>query len=231
MSAPSRVLGAARALRTGGLLFQYASNVYDYVSIPHDPNQNVTGDFTLVLWVFLKHPLQPASFIHKGTWPAIINYFFANQTYTTNHYFVFSDTNSYLIGSGSIPLNRWSRWICIKRGSFMGVYRDGSLIQGRDDISGNPQPSTEPIELGKYGASYASCMIDKVRLYNRALSEEERDSIFSRDAVIREGLILCLEFTEGEGTRVQDLGPHRYMGTIYGRASWAVKRASRTLQL
>jgi hypothetical protein len=47
------------------------------------------GDFTLVLWVFLKHPLQPASFIHKGTWPAIINYFFANQTYTTNHYFVF----------------------------------------------------------------------------------------------------------------------------------------------
>lgn len=204
------------------------------MSIPHDSRQNVTGDFTIVIWVFLKwRPISTAAFIHKGTYPNPINYFFATYSTLPRHYFVFSDTNSYLFPeTDTIPLNAWSRWILVRRGSFMGVYRDGTLIQFRNDVSGDPKPSTEPIEVARYAAGASPpCMVDKIRVYSRALDDTEVSRIFQRDELIREGLALCLEFNEYEGNKVYDLGPYGFQGTLYGRYSWVVKKALRTLQI
>ena len=233
MSTPSRVLSAGRVVRTGGLLFQQTTN--DCVQIPHDPRQVVTKDFTVVIWVFLKwRPSQTAAFIHKGTWSDPMNYVFATFSTLPRHYFLYTDgPNSYLTpNTDTIPLNAWSHWVLVRRGTFMGAYRDGILIQSRNDVDGDPPPSTEPVELGRYlkGGSYTPTMVDKARVYNRALTDDEIQASYLRDAVYREGLILCLEFTEGEGTTVRDLGPYGFTGTIYGRTGWAVKRAARTLQ-
>jgi hypothetical protein len=227
MPAPSRILSASRVVRTGGLMFHVKRP--SYVSIPHNDAQNVTGDFTIVLWLYFKDPAQPASFIHKGTWPAIINYFFANQNITTNHYFVFTDTNSYLLGSGTIPKYSWSHWICdYVDGYLMEVYRNNVLIHYRSDVSGYPRPSTEPIELGKYGSSYFTGILDRVMVYNRKLSDQEKSDIYNKDAFIKDGLVLYLDFTEGEGSTVYDKSGNGFNGTIYN-ADWVIKKARRVL--
>jgi hypothetical protein len=62
------------------------------------------------------------------------------------------------------------------------------------------------------------------------LSQDEISRIYNTGEVIKDGLVLLLDFTEGEGTTAYDksgLGNH---GTIYG-AEWVVKKAKRVLSI
>ncbi|MEM2410241.1 MAG: hypothetical protein QXF87_06965, partial [Thermofilaceae archaeon] len=72
-------------------------------------------------------------------------------------------------------------------------------------------------------------IIDDVRIYNRALSDDEIKAIYERDALIRDGLVLLLDFSEYEGDIAYDKSGCGNHATIYG-ARWATRKASRVLQ-
>jgi len=99
----------------------------------------------------------------------------------------------------------------------------------------NPETATYPerykrFTIGTHTGFYThmSLMVDDVRIYNRALTNAEISEIYSKGTLIKDGLVLCLPFYEGEGNIAHDVSGYGNHGTIYG-ASWVVKKALRVL--
>jgi len=67
-------------------------------------------------------------------------------------------------------------------------------------------------------------MYGEVRVYNRALTDDEIRAIYERGALIRDGLVLLLDFSEYEGDMAYDKSGCGNHATLYG-ARWVVKKA------
>ncbi|MEM1522958.1 MAG: hypothetical protein QXU69_08025, partial [Thermofilaceae archaeon] len=94
-----------------------------------------------------------------------------------------------------------------------------------------PAPSTNTLILLEHGwgTSHTPMTIADFRVYNRALTADEIRAIYERDALIRDGLVLLLDFTEGDGSVAYDKSGCGNHATIYG-ARWATRKPSRVLQ-
>ena len=101
----------------------------------------------------------------------------------------------------------------------------------------DPDRATRPILYKRFvlGANsfgtydHMKLINDEVRIYNRALSGDEIKAIYERDELIKDGLVLCLDFTEGEGNIAYDKSGMGNHATIYGGARWVIKKAVRVL--
>jgi len=74
-------------------------------------------------------------------------------------------------------------------------------------------------------AEWMTCMYGEVRIYNRALSDGEIKAIYERDELIKDGLVLCLDFSEYEGNIAYDKSGYGNHGYLYGGARWVIKKA------
>jgi hypothetical protein len=77
--------------------------------------------------------------------------------------------------------------------------------------------------LSRYGNGF----IDDVRIYNRALSASEVESLYNGQYVDSDGLVGHWAMNEGEGGTVADLSGNGNDGTIYG-ATWTTDRHEAT---
>ncbi|MEM0307085.1 MAG: LamG-like jellyroll fold domain-containing protein [Thermofilum sp.] len=77
-------------------------------------------------------------------------------------------------------------------------------------------------------ATFGRGIVSEIRIYNRALTEDEIRAIYERGALIRDGLVLHLDFTEYEGNVAYDKSGCGNHATIYG-ARWVVKKPLRVL--
>ncbi|MEM1829872.1 MAG: LamG domain-containing protein, partial [Thermofilaceae archaeon] len=131
----------------------------------------------------------------------------------------------------SVPhsLGTWNFYAMVLNGSWLGGYLNGELKASRSDVpasSGN----TVNLFIGQTiaYAFRAAGIIASVLIYNRALSDAEIKAIYERGEPIRDGLVLYLDFSEGEGNVAYDKSGYGNHGTVYG-ARWVVKKASRVL--
>jgi hypothetical protein len=132
-----------------------------------------------------------------------------------------------------VELNKWVFLVATYDGANMRFYVNKTLY-GPKSATYIPN-DTYPTRIGAgategSGSYYFNGLIDEVRIYNRALSQDEISRICDYNEFIRDGLVLYLDFTEGEGNIAYDksgLGNH---GTIYG-AEWVVKKAKRVLSI
>lgn len=76
---------------------------------------------------------------------------------------------------------------------------------------------------------YMSLIQGELRVYNRALSDAEISEIYAEDTFIKDGLILCFLFNDGEGNIAHDSSGNGNNGTLYGNPVWKVKKALRVL--
>jgi len=95
----------------------------------------------------------------------------------------------------------------------------------------NPENASYPERYRRFvlGANMAfsgwmKMKYGEVRIYNRALTEDEIKAIYERGALIRDGLVLYLDFSEYEGDIAYDKSGYGNHATIYG-ARWVVKKA------
>ena len=213
---------ALRTMMTGGLKFD---GVNDYVSVPDSASLRISGDIAIVLWLNMRGvPSSTTSFLHKGTCPNPIMYAFSTYTGTLWHYVVLCGvTNGYLASyTNTIPLNVWSHWAVVRNGSFLGVYRNGVLIQSRNDLSGSATLSTENVEIGRQGGIYINAIINDVRLYNISLSSTNVQQLYQGTYTNTTGLVLWISAQSWNGTHFVDLSGNGNHGTPYGNVQYKV---------
>ncbi|MEM4454319.1 MAG: LamG domain-containing protein [Thermofilaceae archaeon] len=217
-------MSARRVLRAGGLWFDGKTA---HVVVPNSASLNPTSEATWTFWVNLrrgdgafkcviaKYGYDPSLGRYTGwdfyvaPWNELVFFFRYPQNINLN------DRNP--------VFNAWSFYALVNNGTHSWLYRNGVLIAENDMVL--PSPTPHDITIGSRGAAlYGDHIIDDVRIYNRALSDDEIRAIYEQGAPIRDGLVLHLDFTEGEGSVAYDKSGCGNHATIYG-ARWVVKKA------
>jgi hypothetical protein len=185
--------------------------VDDYVEVKHADSLNLNY-MSLALWLKWKSPMD--------NWPILINKggkFYLQLADTKKLYFLIrSDGSSYYIFSNTILAeNTWYFVVATYDGSYMKIYINGNLDNSLP-VSITVATTTANLRIGgeTYSGSRFGGLIDEVRIYNRALSEEEIRYLYNRGAPIAHW-----KFDEGKGNIAYDSSGNGNNGTIYG-AQW-----------
>jgi hypothetical protein len=214
-------------LRTGGLSFD---GVDDYVWIPHTASQDLKTALSLAVWVYRAGAI--TEWIINKNYDSIGN---------TQYGFYIDPSNNIqfvLNGAGRVSyginiLGRWAHIVCTWDGSTACIYVDGQL---KSSASYSATLTSQPYAItigcrkttgGVAGAFFHKGPLDKVRIYNRALSGAEIQDVYNGN-FIKDGLVLCFDMTEYEGSTLYDKSGYGNDGTIYG-ATWVIKKQGRVL--
>ena len=165
-----------------GLAFSFTLG-NSYVQIPNQSSQAFgTNDFSIELWAMFT-ALGNRAFLAKDEGPGPtgkwIFWVFNNQLQ-----FQFGRETATIVGSGAFTpvLNHWHHVAVTRKGSLFSFYVDGVLNSSA--TSSAPIPSINaPITIGQAeGGYFLDGMEDEVSIYNRALSGDEIQAIFSADS-------------------------------------------------
>ncbi len=120
----------------------------------------------------------------------------------------------------SISPQVWTNIILIKQNGIGKLYLNGKLVNTTNASSCSCNPIGD-IYIGMdqlVGGEYFNGAIDEVRIYNRALSQDEIKELYLADS-LHAGLVAHWNFNEGSGSVLHDVSGHGNDGTIHG-ASW-----------
>jgi hypothetical protein len=85
-------------------------------------------------------------------------------------------SDKYIAGTTTIQKDIWYHVVGTYNGSYVNLYVNGALDATPVSASGSIQTNTGDLNIGRYayvGTDYFNGTIDEVRIYNKALSEEE----------------------------------------------------------
>ena len=220
-------MSARRVLRTGGLRFD---GVDDYVSVSDSPSlKNFPNGISIT--AFVKRDRLGSSMVVGKNNSYLLG--FSSDLIYFNAY----DGSAWYAATFSTTSVADFAWHHIaatfdSSDKTVRLYLDGGIVATNVLTKYVVAPSTYPLTVG-YMYAWASVwyfngLIGEVCIYNRALSAEEIGDIYNKNAFIKDGLVLCLEFTEYGGATAYDKSGYGNHGTIYG-AEWVIKKASRVL--
>lgn len=221
-------MSARRILRAGGLLSDGKS---DYVNVL---SFTLPQTFTITLWMrAYRFGADSFEWAFKHLYPGVW-YGTASLTVELNLKGVFkihgSDGNPYDVYYYPLYDEGVFTFVaCICDGSSLRLYKNAVLVSEMS-IPAPPMSRTDTLRLIYHGqgSSHTTMTARDFRVYDRPLSRNEIEAIYERDELIRDGLILFLDFSEGEGNIAYDKSGRGNHATIYG-AKWVVKRAPRVL--
>jgi hypothetical protein len=157
----------------------YFDGINDYVQVPNTSTLNVTR-ITMMAWV-------KRGTIAASTWPRPIG--------KENQYFWWVDSSGaqclgiYIGGTihdvytydpiafPVLPINEWHHVAMTYDGTYVVGYYDGVQYIG-ESATGNIDSGTFPLKIGYISSYFFKGTIDEVRIYNRALSEDEIKSVY-----------------------------------------------------
>jgi len=217
-------MSARRVLRAGNLWFDGRNSyviVNDTLGIP------ASSSFTFVVLAFLRPAVtsQNQYFIAKHYRAAIRGHVMGNPN--LGMIWFYSDGTSAEWNSGRNIVGSWSHLAMVYDSSAqkMYLYLNGTEISGGRPVE---KPLREGLHyyVGTWEPTYGfiPATIAEARIYNRALSDAEIKAIYERGALIRDGLVLYLDFSEYEGDIAYDKSGCGNHATIYG-ARWVIKKA------
>jgi hypothetical protein len=156
----------------------------DYVSVPDDPNLNITGEITISAWIYLESGGDSAQGIVTKT---VDNGAFDNpfDFRTANGYLTLvradEEGHDYVYSTQQVPINRWHHVLVrVDRNNFPDFYIDG-VVTGKTvtSFTRTPTANTNPVLIGKRDDGlFFKGFIDDVLIYNRALSDTEIKELY-----------------------------------------------------
>ena len=97
----------------------------------------------------------------------------------------FSTTQNELVScpSSPLPTNTWTHLTLTYNGSALTLYQNGVAV-ATSNVSGTLSSDTETLQIGgsQFG-EYFKGLIDEVRVYSRALSDSEIQTIYQQESV------------------------------------------------
>jgi hypothetical protein len=162
----------------------YFDGIDDNITVPDSNSLDLSSSFTLSAWV------NPASTFTDFRSILAKNY----------KYYLYASSTGFC-GDGSplgglydgmditvcqpspLPANIWTHLTVTYNGSTLTLYRNGVAV-ATSTVSGTLSPSTGILQVAasQYG-EYFQGFIDEVRIYNRALSNTEIQTIYQQDSV------------------------------------------------
>jgi len=230
-----RLLAPVRIRGTFGKALSF-DGVDDYVEVPDSASLNPTNAITVMAWI------KPVYFVGSGNDPIVDK---AYTSHTDPYYQYHLGLRGYGYSAGGVlpgiysfqlsvggtlysvnsgedtyDLDEWNFIVGTYDGETLKLYRNGVLINTNEEPSGPIDTYPTDLYIAKFRNYdfYLPGTIDEVRIYNRALSEEEIVQLFQGGHVWK-GLVLWLRFDEGSGTTAGDSSGYGNHGTIYG-ATW-----------
>ena len=202
-----------------------------FVEITHDSSLNLNS-MTLMAWVNRKgnsDTIYPA-IISKGTVsPAYLNYLLGTKAGTNEIYFTYyvPPPGGWEDKSSLISINN-DEW------SFVAVTVDWNLQEvylyingqktGPIPLTWEPLTNNRSLKIGMAGGAPGKVFngyIDEVKIWNRALSENEINAhIRGYPDVTDLSLVGYWNFNEGSGDVVKDLSSYKNDGVIVGNIDW-----------
>jgi len=204
---------------------------YDRINAGSDSSLDITEKITIESWV------NPTSYSQH--YPIFVrkldNYRLGLQGVGDGQvYFrlVLDGTTRSIGSSPVVPIGEWTHVVGTYDGSYMRIYINGELKGGPTAYNGSIGTTSSPLIIGAYDISGSYCFngsIADVRIYDRALSEDEIESLYSSyrpkvsSGSLKRGLILDmplkLKYTKDEtvGSEIMtDRTPYSNDGTNHG---------------
>jgi hypothetical protein len=156
--------------------------VDDTVAIPHSASLMPTDAITLAAWVKIEGPAQE----HYGI--------IGKSGYSSGYRLLIHGTNKKVLfqltgekgysvwSSTAIPDDQWHFIVATYDGSKMKLYIDGIKDPSEKERLGPLDVNTNSVLIGKPQYAFNG-LIDEVRIYSRALSEEEIKGLFQMGQV------------------------------------------------
>lgn len=139
------------------------------------------GDFSFFMWVYLKGDgtTDYNSILLVNASP-FRQFFINNGTHNLSFY----ATATGIIDSGvAIPLNRWSHVGFTLSGTTYNFYVNGSSVYSGTGTIGD---ATGPLNIGSFSPSgFSNANFDDVRIYNRALTNQEIKDLYNPGTIIK----------------------------------------------
>ncbi len=181
--------------------------VDDYVEISHSDTLNLQN-FTIAAWVKAKSKPSAAPYWDFIAWKWL-SYGLAIDEYVYPNRFLigFYDGEGWHTLEGGKLTDEWQFVVGTWDGTYLKLYINGELVKQTDKFAGySVAESTESLWIGGMAGEERTVngIIDEVRIYNRALTEEEIKAIYENNTFIQDGLIAFWRFDEGKGNIAHD---------------------------
>ncbi len=162
-----------------------------FIMIPKTPALNTFSSITISCWIF------PRKFLKYESWISKVNPGSCSSQWRTgfgedlNHEWGLTECHSkdkqniwtdYWITHSSIPLNRWTQFTVVADQSAASIllYVNGIKV-GRFDNLKTFEQSESPLYIGcqKDDGVFFNGKIDDIRIYNRALNDDEVNAVYN----------------------------------------------------
>jgi hypothetical protein len=153
----------------------------DYVSVPHDPTLDITGDITIAAWILFERAGAYEGIVTKcvGSGSQNVPYDFRTHNISQPQLaFVRADAIGHerVYSTEFIPTGQWHHVLVRVENKVPDFYIDGLITGKYKDVvfTMTPTGNTKPVLIGRRDDGlYFDGLIDDVRIYDRALSGEE----------------------------------------------------------
>jgi len=197
----------------GGLSFD---GVNDYVSVPHSASLNISSAITVVLWVKPNRDYISEPNGWQGGWAQKSSSWLFGWCGWVDGicYGVYKADGAWgRTGQYAYPIyaGKWYHFAFTYDGRYVKGYANGELKDTRDYVTVEDfYTSTANVMIGRVSNWFFFGVIGEVRIYNRALSEEEIRYLYNRGAPVAHW-----KFDEGAGTTIYDSSGNGNNGTLY----------------
>jgi hypothetical protein len=155
----------------------------DYVKIDNEAAFDLTSQITISAWVNITSvPQEWTGIITKGDSAWRLSTSFANNVF---HFGI--SRGDYLNGRAAVDSGQWHNVVCIYDGQTMSIYVDGKLDVSRPR-TGLIGTNDFPVCIGENIELTGRCfhgLIDDVRIYNYALSEDEVAELYNNSHEVK----------------------------------------------
>ena len=212
-----------------------------YVDTGVDLTWSLTDSFSMAAWVkSTEAGGNNDSIVSKDNWEYI---FYKNgSTIGFNHWNTAGSDVITMTGTVA-DTSIWHHAVVTYDGSVTTgkLYIDGVLAATDSSNAGTLQDRSETTKIGKgyawgAGDGFMNGTIDDVRVYNRALSQTEAQSLYGRGSITgkgvsKQGLVGYWPMNEGRGGKAGDASGNGNAGALVGGASWVDGKRGKAISL
>ncbi len=160
----------------------------DYIEIPKGHKLNITGPLTLSAWV---HPISYETTNSREktiVWGQVSYYLSLNRPLKSlaNYRYGVSNAGYHYTTENSVPVGRDTLVTAVWDGQTLKQFINGKLVNTVQDVKGVATATKGVVRIGKEdccGNRAFNGIIDDIRIYNRALTESEIQTLYNLDTV------------------------------------------------